>query len=323
MSLCESVRLSDYRQTASLIGKLSSIGVSVGLTVLALLDWGAEVCQVRKLRGPKLFFAAAAVLWIGAAGLPANAIDSADAFCRYKVTNAARMYLNHLAQRINTCHQRRMRGDLPAAINCNDPSSWAANGYASGAAKMQTSIAKIQDLASSCRPVGETPASVGYSACPAPCGGLPVSNFAEVGLCMKCVVDSCLLPAAQQIYGTVPLPVSYYALQCQQVMGRKMEEYTTKRLFLEGICRVNQERGKPSVQGLDCIAALETPTTAISVAHDRAMNDFNQRIFNRCDLVANVVAELDSCASDASTALSCVFAATSSCADTVYQASMP
>lgn len=267
--------------------------------------------------------AATAAFWFGSTRQPAWAIDSADAFCRYKVSNAARMYLNHLAQRINTCHQRRMRGDLPAALNCNDPSSWAANGYTSGAAKMQTTIAKIQDLASSCNPVGETPASVGYSACPAPCGAMPVSTFAEVGLCMRCVVDSCLLPAVQQIYGTVPLPVGYHALRCQQVMGRKMEEYTTKRLFLESSCRVNQERGKPYLQGLDCITALESPTTAISVAHDRAMNDFNQRIFNRCDLVPDIVAELDSCATDATTSLSCVFAVTSSCADTVYQASMP
>lgn len=264
-----------------------------------------------------------AVLMLVAANRPAAAIDSADAHCRYKVANAARTYLNHLAQRINTCHQHRMRGQLPAGLDCNDPSTWAANGYGAGAQRMQTTIAKITKLANSCNPIGGTPASVGYNACPAPCAALPVGTFSEVATCMRCVVDACLLPAAQQVYGSVPLPVSYLPQQCQQVMGLKLEEYTTKRLFLEDSCRYNQERGKPAVQGIDCIADLDNPATALSVAHRRAVNDFNSRIGNRCALVDDLAGELDSCATDAATALSCVFAVTSSCADTVHGASMP
>lgn len=274
-------------------------------------------------RDSKALWAVVAVLWLSASNRPVAAIEAADAHCRYKIANVARTYLNHLAQRINTCHQRRMRGKLPAGLDCNDPATWAANGYATGAHKMQTSLNRITELAGSCNPVGDTPASVGYSACPAPCGALPVSTFPEVAACMKCVVDGCLLPAAQQIYGTVPLPVSYLARQCQQVMGIKLEEYTTKRLFLEASCRYNQERGKPSLQGFDCLADLDNPATVMSVVHRRLLNDFTSRITNRCALVADLAGELDSCASDAATAVSCVFALTSSCADTVYEASMP
>jgi len=263
------------------------------------------------------------VLVLGASHRSAAAIEAVDAQCRYKVSNAARTYLNNLAQRVNTCHQRRMRGQLPAALDCNDPSTWVANGYAAGAARMQVTLERIIKIANACNPIGDTPASVGYTSCPAPCAGLPVGTFTEVAGCMKCVVDSCLLPAAQQIYGTVPLPVGYLARQCQQVMGVKLEEYTTKRLFLQDSCRYNQERGKPAVQGINCLTDLDNPATALSVAHRRALNDFTARVGNRCAQVADIVGELDSCATDSATAVSCVLAVTSSCADTVYQASMP
>lgn len=278
---------------------------------------------MRNAKSSRGWWAVTAVLLLGSGVQPAHAIEGADARCRYKVSNAARTYLNHLAQRINTCHQRRMREQLPVGLDCNAPSTWAANGYASGAQKMQKSLEKITGIANSCNPVGDTPASVGYITCPAPCGALPVGTFTEVAACMKCVVDACMLPAAQQIYGTVPLPVSYLARQCQQVMGIKLEEYTTKRLYIQNSCRYNQERGKPSVQGFDCLTDLDNPASPMAVPHRRILNDLNARVFNRCELVLDLPGELDSCASDAASAVSCVLAATSSCGDAVYQASMP
>lgn len=244
-----------------------------------------------------------------------------DAQCRYKVANAARVYGDYLTQRIATCHQWRMKGKLPAAIDCNDPATWNANGYARGNDLMQKTFLKVRRIVEGCRPTAGTVASLGYNSCPAPCAAVTVSNFADVAACMRCLVDDCALAAATAVYGTPPLPAAPPERNCQQIIGRKLNVYMTKRAYLEAVCQYNRERGKPAFAGLDCLD-IDNPANTMHYIHIRALNDLNTLITNQCTPV-DMAAELDSCGSDAASAIACLLAQSSACADSLFAATFP
>lgn len=266
-------------------------------------------------------FLTALVLATMISGRPAAAIDGRDAHCRYKVANAARTYTNYLLQRISTCHQWRIKEKVSPAIDCNDPSTWSANGYQRGTELMQKTLIKITRLAESCRPIGGTPASVGYTACPAPCGAVTISSFSDVAACMSCLADSCAVPAAAAVTGTAPLPITHLATRCQQILARKLQSYTVKRAFLEAACQYNKELGKPAFVGLDCLD-LDNPANNMHYVHERALTDLDIKIGNQCEPV-DMTTEIDSCATTPAGAITCLRSNAAACADALFSASFP
>lgn len=251
----------------------------------------------------------------------ASAFEGRDAQCRYKVSASARNYADNLLQRMATCHQLRMKGKVLVTIDCNDPSTWAANGYGRAAHLMETTTRQMTRIANTCRPLGGTPASVGFNVCPAPCGAVPMATFDDVASCMRCLGDHCAATASAAVNGTIPLPALHPERRCAQLLGRKLHSYTIKRQFLESSCQYNQESGKPAFQGLDC-TDLDNPANTMHFIQRRALNDLTTLITNQCSPI-DMVSELDSCGSDAPSAIACLLAQATQCADTLFNAAFP
>ena len=125
---------------------------------------------------------AAALLYL--VGTAAAQSVSAAA-CRLSVGNSVRLFGELIGVQVGICHRQRMRGDLSNAIDCSQPSSWAADGYTDGSTALARGVARFRAAMQTCSPGPVTPADVGYTSCPAPCAGMPVPTFDELGACLQ------------------------------------------------------------------------------------------------------------------------------------------
>jgi hypothetical protein len=246
-------------------------------------------------------------------------VDNAQ--CRLTVGTSVRHYGSALLIRVSKCHQQRMRSRLPPGLDCNDPGAWAPNGFTSGAAALERDVQRLRDQMQRCSPGPATPADVGYVVCPVPCGALSVGTFAELGECMKCLVEAAALGAAQDVFGTPPVPLSRPARQCQATVGRRSVVYLNKSMLTQQNCQFRKEIAQADFVAADCgnLDDLNHPYAA-NVA--RARQKVTDQVTNRCGVV-DLSADLNSCGTDAPSEATCTIAAVDQCAAALFSAVYP
>lgn len=268
-----------------------------------------------------LLLAAAVSTGFGAAEALAQP-TSRDAVCRHKIAQATRIYSSYRVERALYCHKLRIQGKIPAAIDCNDPATWAGHGFARGVFLHGKDRALHPGKVNTCRPDAPTLADLGFTSCPAPCDALPVSTFDELSACMLCVADSCIQPALAAAYGTTPLPATYKARKCVERAGRHLKLYYHMRGFVQHLCQVKKERGYPNWVGVPDCLSVEDPAHPFH----RFLNSYRTRknrvLNNRCAEV-DVAAQTDTCGSDPASLVACVNAAAEQCSDAMFPVYFP
>jgi len=261
--------------------------------------------------------ATAVVLIVGTAA----AQSVSDAACRLSVGNSVRLFGEVIAVQVGICHRQRLRGALPSSIDCNQPSTWMASGYAHGATGVARGVVRFRAAMQACSPGPVTPADVGYTSCPAPCAGLPVTSFDELGACLQCVTEPAVLVALQAGFGTPPLPLPKPPRVCQLTVGRLIVRYFNKRALLQDGCQFRKEAGQTDYVAADC-EAIETAPPAYADRIVRARQKLTRSIAARCGEV-NLATDLDSCGADVSGETSCITAAVDQCTATLFAAIYP
>jgi hypothetical protein len=241
--------------------------------------------------------------------------------CRLTIGTSIRHYASALLIRIGKCHQLRLQAKLPANLDCNDPSTWAAQGYAKGGNAFARDVERLRGQMEECRPSPQTPPEVGYATCPAPCAGLPVTTFPEVGECLRCVADAYVLGVADSVLGMPPLPVDAAPRKCLASVGRRMVVYLNKSMLLEQNCEFRKATGQADFIGADCVALSDAAHPyANGIARARAK--VADQVGKRCAGV-DIVANLDSCGTDAATEGACAIDAVDQCTAVLFGAVFP
>jgi len=241
--------------------------------------------------------------------------------CRLSFGNSVRTRSTFTAIRVEICHRKQMLGKIDAAVDCNDPTTWAGSGYEEGVKAMARSLSRFEAESALCSPGVTTTSEVGYASCPAPCAALPTGTFPELGVCMACLVQASALSVAQTTLGTPPLPASKTTRKCQEAVGRGIVRYLNKRMVLQHGCQFLKEISKPGWESLDC-TDLDQPTHPYVLRSQRARVKFQGQLDRRCGAVV-FATELDTCGTDPATEASCVLAAVDTWSNTLHSALYP
>ncbi len=276
---------------------------------------------MRDVTNRALALAIAVGIGWASAGVVSAQLSSRDAACRYKVAQAARNYSAFVVERALLCHKKRARGSLPAAIECNDPSTWAANGFDRGAYLHSKDRSELARKVAGCRP-DATLAALGYASCPAPCDALPVGTLDELSNCMLCLADDCMLDAVQSVYGTTPLPATKAAGKCVERAGRHLESYYNARTFMQQKCQMKKDKGYANWTGVPDCGDLDDPAHPF-FAKNAAYRAKRENVLQRRCANVDVAAETGTCGTDAATLAACATAAAESCSNSLFPQVFP
>lgn len=257
---------------------------------------------------------------ISLAAAPAAAVlEPRDAQCRVKVGEAARDYALFLTKRIGLCHRMRLKGTLPAAIDCADPSTWAANGFQRGLDLQFKALNRLPDRVATCNPTGGL-AALGYGTCPAPCNAITISDIPSLTSCVQCMVEDSVLGAAAAIYGTPPLSLTRAEQKCQERAGRYLTQYVKERLYLQNVCQHGVELVRDGFEMANCIA-INTNTHPFFLRLQVIKAQQDKVLENRCEDID--VAALDACGGDTTSLLACVAGEIETATDALWQMAFP
>lgn len=251
----------------------------------------------------------------------ASAFTTTEAQCRLKTATAYRAYGRDYAIRAGLCHRDRMEAKLPPAIDCDDPSTWVANGFVKSFEGLTKAEQRLRDTINSCSPDIVSPASLGYTACPAPCDGVAVATFDDLGQCVFCLTDDCLHGALETAFGVPALPITKLPQKCQERIGRDLVIYYNKRAVTEQICEFRKELNKAGYVGIDC-TDFSNPLHPLAARIARATAKVDRLIAKRCAGV-DLATELDSCGTDVVSEQTCLKSAVEQCTQTLFDAAYP
>ena len=250
----------------------------------------------------------------------AQLTEPKDKQCRLKVAEAARGHALFLTKRIGYCHQQRLKGRISPAVDCNDPSTWAANGFQRGVDLEFKALARLADRVATCKPTG-TLADLGYGACPAPCGSITVTDIDSLTACVRCKAEDCTLAAAQSIFGTPALDQARPARKCQERAGRHLTLYLKNRGFFQNVCEYARSVERRGFATADCVAIEDSEHPFFSRLSRFKLKQDNV-LTRRCAAV-DVGAELTSCAGDAAGLVNCVATEVQACTDGLFAMAFP
>lgn len=256
----------------------------------------------------------------GATPLLAAPLEPRDAQCRVKVGEAARDYALFLTKRIGLCHRMRLKGNLPPAIDCADPSTWAANGFQRGVDLQNKAINRLPDRVATCNPTGGL-AALGYGTCPAPCDAISINSIGTLTECVQCKVEDDILGAAATIFGTPSLAMTRAEQKCQERAGRYLTQYVKDRLYLQNICQHGVELVRDGFEMANCIA-INTNTHPFYVRLQIVKAQQDKVLQNRCEDI-DVDTALAGCGTDAASLAACVAAEIESATDSLWQTAFP
>lgn len=251
----------------------------------------------------------------------AQTLEPREAQCRVKIGEAARDYALFLTKRTGLCHRLRLRGRLGPGIDCDDISTWAANGFSRGVALQAKALNRLPKRVRTCNPITNL-GDLGYGTCPAPCDSITINTLSDMTDCVQCKVEDCTLNAVDTIFGTPDMAMERPAKKCQERAGRYLTLYMKNRLYLQNVCQHGVElerRGfTPATNCLDINTA--THPFFVRLAQIKAQQD--NILTRRCSPI-DVGGELDSCAADAAGLIGCVAAEVEACTDELWNMAFP
>jgi hypothetical protein len=254
----------------------------------------------------------------GSAG--AELTEPKDKQCRLKTAEAARGHALFLTKRIGYCHQQRLAGRIPAAVDCNDPSTWAVSGFPRGVDLETKALKRLSDRVATCKATG-TLADLGYGACPAPCGAITVTDIDSLTDCVRCKAEDCTLAAVTTIFGTPALGMERPAMKCQERAGRHLTLYLKNRGFFQNVCEYARSVERIGFESADCIAIEDMEHPFYSRL--RLFRQKQEKVLrDRCAAV-DIGADLTSCGTDVDSLVACVAAEVQACTDELFLMAYP
>lgn len=232
-----------------------------------------------------------------------EALSLRDTACRRRVGIAVRGFSKAMAVRTLFCHREREAGRAFEGTDCNAPDTWDGV-FPKGAFFYSLDSARPERIVGMCN-ADSTLAGLGYTSCPAPCDGLPLTTEDELAACMTCVTLDAFTTAATTIYGTPPIDLERGPQKCQERFGRHFITYLNRRLFLQDHCQFKKERGKPGYAGVADCSDLDDPSHPSYSRLQSQIAKLDRLIDKRCSGV-DLGADLATCGSDVASLQACI-----------------
>lgn len=232
-----------------------------------------------------------------------------DQLCRSHLFAGASKLGRDTIKQLGKCHSQRLNAQLPSSTDCNLESSapWAEL-RARDAESLHIRARKRCDV-----PPASSPATLGFTACPAPCDAeVPsITTYADVADCLECQTYRIAENLSTAVFGTPTLPAGTEE-PCWARLTRAVRHYIGVVLKTQRACQSAQDKGKlPS--SVDC--RTYDPRGRVAVAVELIASGVSY--CSDADLVA-----LDSCAETVAGEQACledeINAATSALFDAVY-----
>ena len=250
----------------------------------------------------------------------AMAISTDQALYRIQVRTAIRKMGNVTNIQANLCHRKRMKGQIAEAIDCNDPTVWAVQGFERGSTAVQRERDRVVARVSSCKDITD-PGEFGYLACPAPCDVLPLASFGDFGVCAECVASDCIFGALADALGTPPLPLSKFARKCQLRAGRDLILFYNKMMKLQESCQFRKDVLRNGYTDADC-ADFDDPVHPMQAQITRIRAKLDKNIMLRCE-DTDILNELDLCGVDVPSTQACLKDTVEQCIGVFFDLAYP
>lgn len=277
--------------------------------------------QAGRVHGMKPYVMMIALFSLGG-GFPTQNREIYDkGQCRLSYGRSIRVISVALSLRVQSCHRERLRGNVPATVDCSDPWSWQAGGYAVGHAGLVHDLRRYDAESKECTATVNTPDQVGYLTCPAPCDAIPITNFAAFGDCLECHNQPVAVNAWKTALGFPPVSGDGPAINCQAAIGRSVVRYVGKRMKLQTGCEFKHEVSKDGYENLTCID-IGAPAHPLATRINRFRARLIDLISRRCAGV-DAGALLDTCGSDGASIGLCVVTAVEQWTATVHTPTYP
>lgn len=251
----------------------------------------------------------AAMVVVLLAALPALAqpFTAADARCRKALHGGMQRLANTIVKEQVRCHQVRIRENIPPSVDCNDPANFLSPQRVANAEQVVLRAAKrCADAA--------PPAALGFGACPAPCGALPVATHADVAACFACVARATAVGMVEDVFGLPTYGVTDRLDRlCQAHVGQVLREYMSARMRQQAHCQYLQDR-ETIDESVDCVTA------------DLRGVVFGERFAARQVIAAcstDDIVDAQLCGTDVPSLTACVEAAVEGAADGLFAVGYP
>lgn len=236
--------------------------------------------------------------------------------CRMSYARSVRVISVGLSLRVQNCHIERLRGNVPAAVDCSDPWSWQSAGYAEGHDGLEHDLYRYDLESEECTATVDRPDQVGYLSCAAPCGAITIGSFSDWGDCLLCHNQPASVGAWQAVMGTPPVTGDVDAEHCQGAIGRAVVRYASKLMKLKAGCEFKREVSKDGYELVTC-TDINTPGHPL----ENRINHFRARmvdsISRRCNF-PGVAAVLDTCGTDGPSIANCAMNAIEAWSESVH-----
>ena len=191
---------------------------------------------------------AAFLLFLLVGQAAAQPLTAADARCRKALHSGVQRFARTIVKEQVRCHQVRIRENIPASVDCNDPANFLSPLRVERAERVALRAARRCVKAAA-------PAALGLGACPAPCAALPMSSYDEVAACLACLTRDTATGMVENVFGLPTYGVTDRLDRiCQAHVGQVMREYMSARMRQQAHCQYLQDRGKVDAT-VDCAAA--------------------------------------------------------------------
>jgi len=238
------------------------------------------------------------------AGAASAQVAPPDAICRNRIGKGVKRVADTVLKERALCHLLRMRGQVSETITCGDPQT------APGSERIAQAKLKLTTLTLKGCEDAASPQANGYLACPPPCAGFSISDYASVAACLSCLTDDRISTAIQGAYGTpAVLPFNPAETACQDRVGRALRKYAVARIKDQQLCQLAEDR--QAVVGVDCLEA----DLKGKVARAR------QKLYGTiAGCAPGIFADLDSCGADVGAEQACIEALANPAADALFYA---
>lgn len=234
---------------------------------------------------------------------PAEAqLSVPDTRCRRALHSGSQRYYRTILAKQASCHRGRMLGKLSPLRDCTDPDRLPSSQILD---LIESHLVKRAENACSGRP-----GALALDECMAPCDGIPIVRFGDVGRCLACLAKDEARNTTANIYGNPPVVgQNNSAVSCQTAVGAEMIRYATSLLTSHRRCQFLQDRGQVPLS-IDCRRA------DIFGIFSRAQEIVERKISRRCNFGDS--SELTGCDADNGNQIGCIIKQGSESTDKLF-----
>jgi len=157
-----------------------------------------------------------------------------------------RRLAGHIVRQLEHCHQQRVHGRIPSTTDCN---SLLNLPFPKVITRIEASLAQLAKT--QCRQA-RPPAALGFNACPAPCDGVPVSNYQEVAECLVCTTRAQANHAVALAIGSPPVTGPYTPVaRCVDAVSKALRQTLMRRIEQQRRCQFLADRARIAIN-TDC-----------------------------------------------------------------------